>query len=416
MFRFQWRLVVLLVILSGSVSIASAQTPAPGDTLMKAQGVADMTTDNIHFEAMSPDGSSIAWINGSQLCFLNLSGDSSQQNCVDLPPHYRGFNQYSDLSWSPDGKTLVFTEDPFILALDSDIWTYDLASGTFQDRTDDNVFGSWIKDSVKSSALIDYLPMWNPANGDLYFFRSTFDTSGNVTTALELMPLSRNEPKQAADYSGDLPTFSVYKAAVISPDGKQLAITVLSNDLKDARNGVYTVSLKDGSLNRVMTLDDFKLGLPDWAIQAGDFYPMMLQWAGNDGLIVSTQNQDSLVQSLNQMSYYVDLTSKKATPLVDFSNVPDAVAFVKVDNPNPPMGQMPRQGAVTPDGKHYLYVTTYIPEEADVYSMVLPPDGTPPSKIGMIDSFAIKPAASALPAISNDGKHALLYGYWLTFG
>ena len=51
------------------------------------------------------------------------------------------------------------TEDPITLGNESDIWTFDVASGTITDLTNDNVEGSWIS---QTGYELDYLPMWSP--------------------------------------------------------------------------------------------------------------------------------------------------------------------------------------------------------------------------------------------------------------
>lgn len=401
-----WGLIVLF-----SISVASAQSPAEGWKMTDAQSLADLTGADMRFETLSPDGTTVAWVNVDTLCLFTFA--MSDQQCTAMPENFKGFGKYSYLSWSPDGKTLVFTEDAILHVDESDIWTYDVAGGTFEDRTDDGVYGRFMP-HPDPNVLLDYLPVWSPVNGDLYFFRSTFSDQDAITT-VQLLPLTRTEPKQVVDFSADFWVFSFYRPAAISPDGKQMAIIVLAQRLDDPQNGVYIINLEDGSVERVMTMDDIKLGMPEWAIAESQLHPDLVQWVGNEGMIVYALDEN-VYDGIWANAYYVSLASKSVTPMNDFSKIPDRSAFVGEEgDSNAPILQIPRAGVVSPDGSTYLYLG-YKPDptHAYVWSRALPPDGSEPTLIGEIDPFVITRAANALPAISTDGKHALLSGYRVT--
>src|SRR5690606_8830150 len=83
------------------------------------------------------------------------------------------------------GAWLAFSEDPSAQALESDIWLLDVAGGVLENRTDDGRRGRYAE--ATGDYALDYLPMWDPATGYLYFWRSV--STDNETFELALMRL-----------------------------------------------------------------------------------------------------------------------------------------------------------------------------------------------------------------------------------
>lgn len=410
------RLLLFLLLGVFSLSVVSAQdTPAPGAWKMtSAQPVQEVIGEVFEpsdWPYLSPDGSALAWDTRDDAVAI-YSFDDAAITPFPYPENCCAIGRYSSPSWSPEGRYFTFTESVFDRMLESDIWMLDREGGSIVNRTDDGVFGGWLDETKPFN--IDYLPTWNPANGDLYFFRSLWPKEGDRTLGLYLMPVGRDEPKLVADLTAQLPVLSVYRPAVISPDGKWIAFIVLGSELDDARNGLWVMDLKTADTEHIATVADLRAGLPEWQTESG-LYPENLQWAGNDGLVVLSRDTQFVTTGISQMAYYVDLAAQKVTPLAHFEDVEGAPDLYREDGPESPVYRIPRSGVVTPDGGAFFFLRTGMnADNAGVSMLTLPPDGSAPLDLGTIENFGIYPSASAPPLMGSNGR-ALMYGYVLQF-
>jgi hypothetical protein len=412
------RLISILILTVIGISHVSAQDKAASWSIADIKAVADIFGPgyDLHYVRLAPDGSALA-AGDPKRGFCLYPFAAAKVTCYPWPEKFRGFGRFSGFTWSPDGTTIAFTESLFDYFNESDLWVFDVQSGTYTDRTDDGNFGGILKPSKDGKPyLLDYLPTWNPANGDLYFFRSVRDTSGNTSLELYLFPLKDTEPKLVRDLSSDFPIFSVFRQPVISPDGSQMALIVLPNKRDDTRNGLWTLSLKDGKVTQVATMDVFKAGLPAWGKDHSALMPETVSWVGDNGLLVSAADYQFATMGVAQNVFYIDLTTQAAKPMVDFSDVPDRQAFFKVGpDGTSAMFRIPRAGVSSPDGKTFWYLNRDVAgEQAGISALALPLDGAAPRLLEKIDDFKVWVAATSPAQISADGK-ALLYGYLVTF-
>lgn len=414
------RLVMLFVILLLGTSAVSAQAET-GWKVVKTELVSDLigADQNMRTIALSPDGQTLAWGDGQALCLYTI--DRAETECYGTPDTFRGFGgNYTLPTWSPDSRSIAFTESIFDYFVDGDIWVFDVESQSFQNRTDDNYLGGLIpikEEDKQQRYAIDYLPFWNPTNGDLYFFRTIRPEEGDLTLTLQLMPLGRNEPKQVFDFTGKLPVLSVYRQAAISPDGTSLAVIALGNDLKDPLNGVYILNLKSGDLRQVVTVEQFTTGLPAWTDEHNALWPDVApRWVGNEALVL-TLLDTNFVTSIGQSALYIDLTSDSVTALVNFSGIESQTALYQdASNLTSPIYLIPRAGVVTPDASTFIFLAGFPQAREAVISTVALPASEPavPTQISHIEDFQVNRAATATPQISDDGTRALLYGYLVT--
>jgi len=74
---------------------------------------------------------------------------------------------------------------------------------------------------MPDEGIVDYLSTWNGATGDLYFFRTPRQESEtkNLLSDLCQLPVETGEPTLIKSMGSELPVLSVYRPAVVSPDG-----------------------------------------------------------------------------------------------------------------------------------------------------------------------------------------------------
>ncbi len=414
-------LITFILMIFSNSSLVGAQTITP-PKLISAKTVQDITKADslIRYLALSPDGTRFAWMDnkGKQMCLTSIADETNK--CYPFAEKFGHIGRFSSIAWSPDGRYIATNETFFDQFIDSDIWIFDTATGLFTDRTDDQYFGSAMK--LPETAFADYLPTWNAVTNELYMFRtpSKEATANGYETNFYLLPVDQGELTLLQMLSLRLPVLSVYRPVSISPDGKKMAFLVLPNNyFENSATGVWVMNLEDRSFKQIIGLDGLQGGLlGDGATKRKPLIPNNIGWAGNEAIVVFSKDIE-LLGLIPQNSYYIDLGTGRATPLLDFSYVKNQVDYVNTpsDGTLAPSAKSPRAGIVTPDGTGYIYLSTDVPPTTGyVWWKALPPTGEDATLIGTIEDFQITGAADGEPYISQDGKEAVLFGYLLTFG
>ncbi len=348
-------LTIILVIILAACGSDSSQPPdgdepAPDfqpveDPIVVVESerlVTDLLGDEHALRAMiSPDGSAIAWIKqtGSggdttlELCAYTFADASSK--CTPFPDSFLGLPY--QLMWSPDSSQIAFTENPISSGLESDIWLFTVDSGAFENRTDDGSTGAW-RGLNAGEFILDYLPMWNKADGSLYFFRSAPTMNMEFTLEVFRLPGDSGEPERVANY-GELFTlqllyfddefFYMDGVASISPDGKKIAFLMSSfQNVPDVPpNGLWVADLEVGNDTAVQFANtlDFQTGLPAW--QTAPASPVGLAWSADSAGIVVLTKSTHINLSIAPI-YYFDRASGDMTPSVDFSGYEDVDSYL----------------------------------------------------------------------------------------
>ena len=155
-------------------------------TVESARPVNDIVGEkDTPFAAVSPDGAYIAWYaetgrgrdKVSQICLFTFATAAKQ--CYELSDQFEGYPY--QLQWSPDSKSIAFTENPITLGYYSHIWLFDVADGSSTNLTDNGVYGTW---TPNTRSQLNYLPMWNPADGQIYFWQATIGGGEPMTLGL----------------------------------------------------------------------------------------------------------------------------------------------------------------------------------------------------------------------------------------
>ena len=376
--------------------------------------------------AVSPDGATIAWIKSAggllskdvaQLCLYSFA--DAFNNCVDKPEEYASYP--AQLAWSADSAYITFSENPIQLGDESDIWVFDVATSEFANLTDDGQYGPWSTMEAGTYAL-DYLPMWNAADGLIYFWRSA--PNGELSVTFDLYRVSPEGGE--AELARDLPEsvalllplwnfefFYMDGPWAIAPDGSKAAVIVRTVlEPKDAPNdGLWLFDLEDAEVEpqHLATVDDFQAAMPPW--QEFPATPLALSWTSDSqGVVVLAQSKD-LQQEINAF-YYVDVESSEMSPVNDFSGVAEHGSYYVSDDPQllPPMFYSPWTATISPAGDKLL-MWNDLTGVSGMFVSMQPPDGSIPGLVHGSDysTSIIRTRVST----GSDGK-VIMYGLLLT--
>jgi hypothetical protein len=313
--------------------------------------------------------------------------------CAPVPTDYQGVAYR--LAWSPDSQQIAFSEDPAAQGLESDLWLADAATGRIANLTDDGVTGPYAE-AASGRYTLDYLPMWDPATGLLYFWRSAPATRPAYSLALMQIDPAGGEPAPVADVSetlgGNLIRFGVQRfylsgPSVLSPDGSQVAVLVTSAQAmaQGEADGLWLLDLTgDGEPVRVATAADFQAGLPAWQDQPA--VPRGLQWTADGAGLVVVALSDDLRLPLT-LVYYVDVAARTLATVAGFEDVGSRADFFTLpgEGQHPLRYSIPWTAAVAPTASAVLLVND-LGGVVTIASVPLPPDGVAPQLVLQVES------------------------------
>lgn len=422
--------VLALALLLGIVPAAAAQSPTGGEgdapqvSVLTERFVREIVGEKYAYLAVvSPDGSAIAW--GKQtgrgknkvklLCLYTFA--NADKVCYDVPSAFEGFP--SHLVWSPDSTYIAFTENPLQLGMESDVWVFDVAQGSFADLTDDGAEGAWR--TLEVDYTLDYMPMWDPTSGDVYFWRSVPTGDYDITMAIYRVAPDGGEAELVRDLSEYLQRQLIYfhyeryymdGPSAMSPDGTQVAVAFTSfEDVYNTQeNGVWLVDLTDSEAapRQVMTMDELQLAIPEWQLMPG--VPLGLSWTSDGVGVVVVVNSNDTHSPLN-VFYYIDAETGESTPVVDFSSLEDIDSlFAPAGGGLPMRYYSPWTASLSPAGDKLLMYNA-LGGLSGIFAAPLPPDGSLPALV-----YVSETSDSSLDTRSsraNDGK-VIMYGLMFT--
>ena len=361
---------------------------------------------------LSPDGSAVAWEEEEATCVYRF--EEAETECFGWPRTAAlRSSRYNLPAWSPDGRYIAQTENLFLMFRDSDVWTLDTQTGRFVDRTDDGYLGGLMSSDQPDDLPLDYLPTWNPATGELYFFRSQKREPVLVDTGytLQLYKLGADggEPELVRDLTMAVPgPLSVYRPVAFSDDGAKLALLVLPQNYRESPGaGVWVLDLDNNGADMVANLARLTAALPEWAREGT--IPMSLAWAGDD-LVVWMEN-GQYGNGLARTPVYLDMETGAATSLIDYSAFDEPSDYLNAGADHRSVYDNLIAGAVLPGGGAYWVLAA--PRGNNdvgmaVFSLPFPEADGEPALIAEVDQ-QFGPGQESLPTVSADGKLLMLH-------
>jgi hypothetical protein len=179
------------------------------------------------------------------------------------------------------------------------------------------------------------------------------------------------------------------------------------DELGWTQTSLWLINLTDAAAapQQVMDAAAFNAALPAW--QEYPAFPKGLAWT-SDGQGVVTMAHSETTHTPFTVFYYVDVASGTATPVVDFSDIPDPEAYLEpAPGSDIPFRYFsPWTASISPEGNKLLMVS----DLAGVMGLLtanLPPAGTLPAVSASTDESTMSTASRS--SRSADGK-VLVYG------
>jgi hypothetical protein len=373
-------------------------SPVTVDSARPVTEIVDET--NAYLATVSPDGKYIAYGKQSgkrqdrvlQLCLFEF--ETAAKNCSDLSPDV--FDGYPyQFQWSPDSRYIAFTENPIEIASESDIWLFDSEvageSSAFNNLTDDGLVGVWSYfPSQGEQPILDYLPMWHPSDGMIYFWRIVPLGNFRYTIGLYRIAPEGGEPELVRDltsqFAAQIPLYDYERlfldgVSAISPDGNTVAtLMTMVNDMGGTEQSLWTIDIADtkAAPESLAGVENFMSAIPEWA---QDFPPQAqgLSWTANGEGIVVVVNTALNPSIPFQVYYYVDVAGGGITPVVDFSGLEELDSYSEPapGSELPWRAYSPWTGSLSPEGDKLLMVND-LGGTVALFTATLPPTGDLP--------------------------------------
>ena len=424
-----------------TTGFAAPQNPVSPPEVVPAQEDGGVTVDTArpvteivgektaYLATVSPDGKYIAWGKQSgkrkdlvlQLCLFEF--ETAAKKCADLSPDV--FDGYPyQFQWSPDSRYIAFSENPVELASESDIWLFDSQEGSFTDLTDDGLVGMWsyLPDEGTNPKL-DYLPMWHPSDGQIYFWRVV--PLGNMRYTLGIYRTAPDGGEAelvrdlTVDFAAQVPLFDYEELfldgiSAISPDGNTVAALMTTvTEMGSTEQNLWTIDLTDPEAAPQLLAgpEDFRSGLPEWA---QDFPPQAqgLSWTGDGAGIVAVVNTALNPSIPFQIYYYVDAAGGEITPVVDFSGLEEMDSYSEPapGSDLPWRVYSPWTASLSPAGDKLLMIND-LGGTVALFTAPLPPTGDLPTVSASSDP---SPMSGVATSSRGQGGKVLAYELLLT--
>jgi hypothetical protein len=212
----------------------------------------EIDVDDTRFLTLSPDGTRLlAERPADRALCIYTAVPLAEEFCVPYRDSMRSV-MTSNLSWSPDSRFIVFTEDYYLRLDESDVWRLDVETGQLENLTDDGSEGRSAIFTPEGDVPFDVLPVFAPDGAAILFERSM--RSGEVWAGSSLYEMS--------EATGELTEL------VQLSEGEQLILLSLDYDAAgdivysvyiggaDARNGIWLLPAGETEPSLILTPDE----------------------------------------------------------------------------------------------------------------------------------------------------------------
>jgi hypothetical protein len=426
-------IVILLLILLFGMPASAQEDEIADDSQVNLVSAVELSAVHADINVqggpiISPDASTLIWDDSrvDGLCLYTFSNGT-----IECTPYPENLRSIFNMTWSPDSKYVAFTENFPYIRNESDVWIFSVEERRFYDITNDDVWGADFLRAAGEDATIDLHPFWNPENGDLYFFRSIVGVNSSINTVQRFDAgklLSGDTPEIVIDLAKciDSPAtvyiyddYDNFPSAVISADGKQLAILIRPHEPEAAQWGVWLSDLGSGTLEQVITLGDMRNPAfhAEGSMEDALLTPNGITWIGNDGLIVTISDPTRAAIMPNNVLYY-DIETEALSILVDFSDIEGAALYATTnDDGMAPIAYEPRIVAISPNN-NAIYYTGNPRFSRDVSVLSLPPaeDGNMATRFEFFnEDMSIYPYMRSSVGENDDHIRMIMIGMLFTF-
>lgn len=285
---------------------------------------------------LSPDGSSIAWIEKDNLCihkFLESVTDCFAWEWENLFMNSQIGYSNLFLQWSPNDEYIAISQDPFLQQYDSDIWIFNTVAEDFTNLTEDNIFGQTFITSENGVATIDYMPLWKSSN-ELLFFRTTplqsteelGEASYHYTgVTLISFSLDTGETNTIIDLSETF--LAGYSAGAVSPSGNQVAVIaplIVDTPLLNSSWGLWLIDIESQDVTLLSAQSDWEsTSFPN------DFTPTLayptsnrsVVWSNDESYLYMALTWATEQNTLIPTQISVNVNDFSTIPIIDYDNL-----------------------------------------------------------------------------------------------
>lgn len=259
--------------------------------------------------AISPDGTRLAGVDaeGGRFCVWDLTTDKAPcDGDLSAPVEARS------VTWAPDSSAAAFSLGSSSRLVDSDIYVFDVASGTLRDLTNDSgADGVSFLVPQKKPVAIDQFPAWSPDGSTLLFARTMWGDPEAPGVTLMTIPREGGEPETHATLNDTAP-LAVAGPMIWREDGSVL-LTTRHPDPTSVSNAI-----------RLLDADGAVTTLVDGSVR-GPIPEPMLASVGKDGTAVSAWSRLDFHEGLwtegTPVFFHVDVATGAVTPWAEMPGV-----------------------------------------------------------------------------------------------